>query len=202
MRSTTSIDPNLIEAVDAGIEERADELVGLVQAWVRLNTVCVDLSPESERRDNEEGDLQALIAERLAKLGATVDQWEPDPAALRDHPMMPPWHHGANRPLTVGVVPGAGSGRSLIINGHIDVVDSGDRSRWASDPFGGELRDGRIYGRGAVDMKGGPCAGAHRSRTVDGDARAAARRSHCSRPVSARRNQSTVLAGGWRRERD
>lgn len=158
MTGMKTIDATLIDAADGFIEERADDLVTMVQAWVRLNTVSVDLSPESEHRENQEGELQALIAERLAKLGAEVDQWEPDPAALRDHPMMPRWHDWTDRPLTVGVFRGAGSGRSLIINGHIDVVDEGDRARWTCDPFGGELREGRIYGRGSVDMKGGLAA--------------------------------------------
>jgi acetylornithine deacetylase len=61
----------------------------------------------------------------------------------------------AGRPQTVATFEGSGGGRSLLINGHIDVVDEGDRSHWDSDPFSAELRDGRIYGRGAVDMKGG-----------------------------------------------
>jgi acetylornithine deacetylase len=69
--------------------------------------------------------------------------------------MMPPWHHWRNRPLTVGLFRGTGGGRSLLINGHVDVVSPGEHERWASPPFSAEIRDGRIYGRGAVDMKGG-----------------------------------------------
>jgi acetylornithine deacetylase len=144
--------------VDAWIDEHAGDLVGLTQEMVRLRTVSVDLSPESEHRENQEGELQALMAERLAGAGAEVDQWEPDASELREHPMMPPWHHWEGRPLTVGAFRGAGGGRSLIVNGHIDVVAEGDRAHWSTDPFGAELRDGRIYGRGAVDMKGGIAA--------------------------------------------
>jgi acetylornithine deacetylase len=69
--------------------------------------------------------------------------------------MMPPWHHFRGRPITVGVVRGRGGGRSLVVNGHIDVVGAGDPANWASPPFASEIRDGRLYGRGAVDMKGG-----------------------------------------------
>jgi acetylornithine deacetylase len=50
---------------------------------------------------------------------------------------------------------GAGGGRSLLFNGHIDVVPSEPRDRWASDPNQAEVRDGNLYGRGACDMKGG-----------------------------------------------
>jgi acetylornithine deacetylase len=148
----------LEEAVDSYIQERTDDLVDLVRRMVGFNTVSVDLSPGSEHRENEERGLQEFLAERLAGLGAAIDQFEPDAGALRDHPMMPPWHHWKGRPITVATLRGAGGGRSLIVNGHIDVVSPGDLGRWTSPPFDADVRDGRIYGRGAVDMKGGIAA--------------------------------------------
>jgi acetylornithine deacetylase len=145
-------------SVDAYVDSHVDDLVGLVRALVDFDTTSVDLSPGSTHTINEEADLQAFVGERLAAMGAEVDQWEPDPAEFADHPMMPPWHHWRGRPLTVGSIRGSGGGRSLVVNGHIDVVDAGDRSRWTSPPFAAEVRDGRVYGRGAVDMKGGIAA--------------------------------------------
>jgi acetylornithine deacetylase len=53
---------------------------------------------------------------------------------------------------------GSGGGRSLLFNGHIDVVPSEPRDRWTSDPNAAEVRDGNLYGRGACDMKGGVAA--------------------------------------------
>ncbi len=53
---------------------------------------------------------------------------------------------------------GARPGRRLVINGHLDTFPAGDRSRWTVDPFGGIVRDGRLYGRGAADMKAGLAA--------------------------------------------
>ncbi len=103
-----------------------EKLVELVRALVRFDTTSVDLSPGSARTTNQEAELQAYVGERLRALGAEVDQWEPDAAELADHPMMPPWHHWRGRPLTVGTMRGAGGGRSLVVNGHIDVVDAGD----------------------------------------------------------------------------
>ena len=53
----------------------------------------------------------------------------------------------------VARLPGQNKGKTLVINGHIDVVLPGEN--WTVDPFGGEIRDGRIYGRGSTDMKSG-----------------------------------------------
>jgi acetylornithine deacetylase len=149
------LDAAVLSDLDGFIAERAGDLVELTRSLVRFDTVSVDLAPGSEHRANQEGELQAFAAGVLADLGAEIDQWEPDPRELRDHPMMPPWHHWEGRPITVGTLRGKGGGRSLIVNGHIDVVSPGDLDRWTSPPFAAEIRDGRIYGRGAVDMKGG-----------------------------------------------
>jgi acetylornithine deacetylase len=144
-----------VEAFDEAVAERTEALVELVQALVRLDTTSVDLEPGSQHTENEEAELQALVAERLTASGAEVDQFEPDPASLRSHPMMPPWHHWRDRPITVATRRGAGSGRSLIVNGHIDVVGAGSPEAWTTPAFAAARRDGRIYGRGACDMKGG-----------------------------------------------
>jgi len=151
-------DPGRAQAIDAFIVERAGDLVELVRTLVGFNTVSVDLSPGSEHRENQERELQEFVSERLGALNAGIDLFEPDAGDLRDHPMMPPWHHWRGRPITVATLKGAGGGRSLIINGHIDVVSPGDLARWTTPPFEADLRDGRIYGRGAVDMKGGVAA--------------------------------------------
>jgi putative selenium metabolism hydrolase len=49
---------------------------------------------------------------------------------------------------------GAGGGRKLLFNGHMDTVGVSDPAAWCRDPFGAEIEDGVLYGRGAVDMKG------------------------------------------------
>jgi acetylornithine deacetylase len=156
--SVRELDVGAMREVDAFVAERTADLVELVRTLVRFETVSVDLAPGSEHRGNDEGALQEFVGGVLASLGAEVDQWEPDAAALRDHPMMPPWHHWEGRPITVATLRGAGGGRSLIVNGHIDVVSPGDPANWTTPPFAADVRDGRIYGRGAVDMKGGVAA--------------------------------------------
>jgi len=60
-----------------------------------------------------------------------------------------------NRPNVVGIKKGRGDGRSLILNGHVDVVTVGNRKSWSHDPFSAVRENGVIYGRGSCDMKGG-----------------------------------------------
>ena len=59
------------------------------------------------------------------------------------------------RPNVIGRRPGRGGGRSILLNAHIDTVEAGDPAAWTEAPFSGAVRDGRIYGRGSCDMKGG-----------------------------------------------
>lgn len=87
------------------------------------------------------------VADFLAALGFEIDGWDVGPSATF------PAH-----PLVVARLPGAGKGRSLAFNAHVDVVPVGARSSWSQDPFGGQVVDGRLYGRGATDMKGGLAA--------------------------------------------
>jgi succinyl-diaminopimelate desuccinylase len=63
---------------------------------------------------------------------------------------------------------------TVVLNGHLDVVPAGDHANWRHDPYGGEVEDGRLYGRGSADMKSGiavaMCATADlREDLVDGD---------------------------------
>jgi succinyl-diaminopimelate desuccinylase len=58
----------------------------------------------------------------------------------------------------VAVVRGAAPGRRLVLSGHLDTYPLGDPTGWTVDPFAGEVRDDRLYGRGAADMKGGIAA--------------------------------------------
>lgn len=62
------------------------------------------------------------------------------------------------RPSLAAVLEGEGSGPRLVLNGHMDTVAIDDRSLWSVDPFGGDIRNGAVWGRGSVDMKGGLAA--------------------------------------------
>lgn len=58
----------------------------------------------------------------------------------------------------IGMVKGSGGGKTVLFDGHIDTVPVSDGHQWTRDPFGGEMAEGRIYGRGASDMKGAVAA--------------------------------------------
>ena len=144
----------LEQRVSDAIRERSDELVELAGALIALDTTAREVGDPPR----QEAALQELLAERLQAAGASIDLWEPDAAALAGMPMVPPGLSFEGRPQLIARFPGAGGGASLIYNGHIDVVSAEPHAAWTSDPFTPTVRDGRLYGRGACDMKGGVAA--------------------------------------------
>ncbi len=143
----------LEELVVADVRARRDELCDVVARLVALDTTARE--PGDPARD--EAALQMLLAERLAALGATVDLWEPEPTG-KGNRFVPDDLDFVGRPQLAATLPGAGGGRSLLLNGHIDVVGVEPREQWSSDPRVATERDGRLYGRGVNDMKGGIAA--------------------------------------------
>ena len=84
------------------------------------------------------------MAARLASAGAEVELFEPEPGALDRWDRQVPAGLGfAGRPQLLLASAAPARGRSLLLNGHIDVVSAEPRERWASDPFEPEVRDGR-----------------------------------------------------------
>ena len=136
------------------IERRADELVALAARLIGFDTTAAP-SGEAAR---EEPALQAHLAERLDAAGAEVDLWLPGPDAVAGSRQVPPGFDFGGRPQLAARFAGSGGGRSLLLNGHVDVVPTGPREAWTSDPFAAEVRDGLLHGRGACDMKGGVAA--------------------------------------------
>jgi acetylornithine deacetylase len=110
---------------------------------------------EASTQGNESG-VQQIVAEQLERLGFEVDMWEPGGDALLEHPYFAsPRRTFSNSPNVVGVLKGTGGGRSIILNGHVDVVPEGDTSQWEHPPYSGEVVGEKMYGRGVTDMKGG-----------------------------------------------
>jgi acetylornithine deacetylase len=137
--------------VDA-VAARRESLVALTSELVAFDTVTH--TPGAPTR--QERALQEHLAALLESHGAEVALHEPDAAALRPHPMVPDELTFDGRPQLVARFRGSGGGRALLLNGHVDVVDVEPRSNWTqADPFAAVVRDGRLYGRGTCDMKGG-----------------------------------------------
>jgi acetylornithine deacetylase len=132
------IERQAVDAVDGGwITEALTQLV-------RVPSVTGD-----------EGAVQDLMAELLVQAGARVERLEPDPVAVREDPDWPGAEMPRERlPIVLGRL-GPADGRRVVLVGHVDVVPVGDRASWTHDPWGAECDGDRLYGRGAVDMKGG-----------------------------------------------
>jgi acetylornithine deacetylase len=144
---------DLEQRVVGAIAECRDELVELASALIRFDTTARD--PGDPARD--EAALQSLLAERLSAAGAAVEVWEPTPEDVRGAQI--PFHLDfAGRPQLLARFAGAGGGRSLLLNGHIDVVSGEPKARWTDDPNTPVVRHGMLYGRGSCDMKGGVAA--------------------------------------------
>ena len=142
------------EVLDAVDECRAD-LFELAAELIRFDTTTRDGIDSSPR---EEADLQEYLGERLRTAGAKTEMWEPSEESVAGSRQVPDGLGFVGFPQLVARFQGTGRGPSLIFNGHIDVVSAEPAERWTTAPFHPEVRDGRLYGRGACDMKGGVAA--------------------------------------------
>ncbi|MDQ3857424.1 MAG: ArgE/DapE family deacylase [Actinomycetota bacterium] len=136
-------------AADArrAVERALPDSISFLQELVRVPSLLGNEEPA-----------QHLVEERLRDLGFSVRSVEPDAASLASHTDsgIPLLAYEGRRSL-VATLRGR-AGRSLLLNGHVDVVSAEPADRWARPPFGAEIEDGRLYGRGACDMKGGIAA--------------------------------------------
>ena len=108
---------------------------------------------------------QQVVAARMRDAGLRVDAWEFDVEALQRNP----WYSAeVERGVALGVIGalGGSAGPALLFNGHIDVVPTGDPAGWTTPPFAPSVRDGRVFGRGACDMKGGLAAALHAMEAI------------------------------------
>ncbi|MCC5977689.1 MAG: ArgE/DapE family deacylase [Salinarimonas sp.] len=108
----------------------------------------------------EEHTAQDLMFRAMRERGLAMDRFQMDHAAIAAHPggsEIAPEHSDA--PIVVGTHrPRDERGRSLILQGHVDVVPAGPADMWTHAPFDPVIRDGWMYGRGAADMKAGVAA--------------------------------------------
>ena len=146
---------------DAGMTNIADATARVLQqiealTAAMIGTAATIVQVPSVSGTDGENEAQAHMASLLAAGGLEVDHWKLDLDALCAHPDFPGMEVDRSEAWgLVGRLPGTGDGATLMLNGHIDVVPVGDPDAWSEHPFAGDIRNGRLYGRGACDMKAG-----------------------------------------------
>lgn len=148
--SDNPLDPALETRLLAAVEAGFDEQLAFTQALVRI---------PSQMRDEEAA--QQMMAAAYQARGYQVDQWQLKVEDLCDQPGYSPVADQLD--LCSNVVathqPRSNAeqqaGRSLILNGHIDVVPVGPLAQWSRDPYDPHIKEGWLYGRGSGDMKAG-----------------------------------------------
>ena len=139
---TTDTQQKILDAVDAGFD-------------AQLATTRDFVAIPSTR--GAEGPCQDMIGDLLRQRGYEVDDWHIDVEDLKDLRGFGPIEHDFSKARTVvGTYrPANNAGKSLILQGHCDVVPAGPLDMWETPPFSPVIKDGKMYGRGACDMKSG-----------------------------------------------
>ena len=141
----SDIQQRILEAVDTGFD-------------AQLATTRDFVAIPSTR--GAEGPCQDMIGDLLRQRGYEVDDWHIDLKELQDLRGFGPIEHDFSRARSVvGTYrPATSAGKSLILQGHCDVVPAGPLDMWETPPFSPVIKNGRMYGRGACDMKSGTIA--------------------------------------------
>lgn len=138
------------------IEDHQQELTALLQECVRIPSVT-----------GNEAQIQAWVERRFQEMDLESASFTADYDVISRHPAFIdseiPFE---GRPNVIGIWQGKESAPSLTINGHCDVVSPEPVSEWTHDPWGAEIVNGKLYGRGALDMKGGFIAGLFAVKTL------------------------------------
>ncbi len=138
------------------IHQRRERIAQTLLELIRFESIVM---VDPTKAGPGERECQKYLESRLIAAGFETDLWEPDANSLLEkYRGKPGAQYGRNfhgRPNLAGRLPGSGAGRSILLTGHIDVVPPGELTHWRHGPFIGAREGDIIYGRGAVDMKGG-----------------------------------------------
>jgi acetylornithine deacetylase len=129
------------------IDGMTDEIFEAIHELVRIPSVV-----------GQEGEAQEWMVKLYRSMGLRIDRLIPDKRNLVNHPAYFEigFPYTESRPNIVGIHPGTDLGKSLILNGHIDVVSPEPVETWnGENPWSGRMEGNRLYGRGAADMKSG-----------------------------------------------
>ncbi|MGY5855552.1 MAG: M20/M25/M40 family metallo-hydrolase, partial [Candidatus Thorarchaeota archaeon] len=134
------------------IRENSDELVKLIQGLVRIPSISGDELKVQEFVHKVLKDMKLkpeMIYPDLDILKQDEDYFETTSFTRVGY---------KNRPNVAATLAGSGSGKSVCLTGHIDVVSPEPLEDWTRNPWGGEVEDDQLYGRGSGDMKAGVAA--------------------------------------------
>ena len=140
---------NLNKKIKDNIELNKESYLDYLQAIVKEPSTI-----------GNEANAQKLVEERLKANKLDVDVWIPQHEELQKSEFYNPIRENYDEsPNVVGVLKGTQpDGRSIILNGHIDVVPAGDLDKWEHGAYSGKIIGNKLYGRGTTDMKGGNVA--------------------------------------------
>jgi acetylornithine deacetylase len=152
---------SLEQKVDAWVRAHRGRILDTSGELVRIRTE--NLPPGGNEKPGQEY-LRSWASDFLGP--RELDLFEVDEVpGIREHPLFFPTIDGKqrdyrNRPILVARLPGSGGGRSLAFSGHMDTMPTYGKT-WEvfPDPYSGRIKDGRLYGRGAMDMKAGTASG-------------------------------------------
>jgi len=131
------------------VDKLADDIMDFTGRLVKEPSVLLHEAGAVELYKNE-----------LIKLGFKPERVDIDPEKLKKHKGFAevPWSYEGRYNIAAKHDAGGTDGRSLILNGHLDVVHAGAPERWEKDPYEPYEKDGWMYGRGSGDMKSGVAA--------------------------------------------
>lgn len=133
-----------ISKISAVVDDARDDIITFLRELIGFKTESQN--PEAEHFLAEADRCRDFLDEFLSEDGFETQRWEAQAVSFERHPVL------------AGKLAGSGGGRSIALNGHFDVVPAGDPDAWDHDEWGRDIVDGKLYGRGAVDMKGGIAA--------------------------------------------
>ena len=135
--------------IDAAVDSAREEIVSFIQTLVQSPSLA-----------NDEGPIQEIISDKLKSLQLDVKKIPVRFDDLKDHPAFNDDGFSPDSRINiVGEWNNEGSGKSLILNGHVDVVPTGPEELWNESPWSASVKNNRIYGRGSCDMKAGLASG-------------------------------------------
>ena len=143
------LEPALEAEIIAAVDDGFDAQIAFTRDLVR--------HPSLRGREHT---AQEMVHAALQARGYSVERWAIDVEEIRHHPGFSPVAVDYQNAINVVAThrPARTLGRSLILNGHIDVVPEGPLDMWSRSPFDPHLEDDWLYGRGAGDMKAGLAA--------------------------------------------